>query len=172
MFLNKIKEYWIKKSVKKRLSNIKHTNSDNSIKKIGILIDQSRFNEIYKLVAEFQKYGFQKNDIELLIFKDKINTKETINFSEFCANDLNWNETFDKEEVNHFINSNFDLLISYYDVEKAPLLITTLNSKAHFKVGFSSVDLRLNQFMIATNIENYKIFVTELFKYLNILNKL
>jgi hypothetical protein len=46
------------------------------------------------------------------------------------------------------------------------------DSKAHFKVGFSSVDNKLNHFMINTNAENYKVFVEELFKYLKILNKL
>jgi L-rhamnose mutarotase len=45
-------------------------------------------------------------------------------------------------------------------------------SKASFKVGFSSIDKRLNHFMINTNAENYTIFIDELFKYLKILNKI
>ena len=74
-------------------------------------------------------------------------------------------------ERNDFINEKFDLLISYYDVEKAILLKITHNSKAQFKVGFSSVDKRLNHLMINTNAENYKVFVHELFRYLKILNR-
>ena len=42
----------------------------------------------------------------------------------------------------------------------------TSKSKAKFKVGFSEVDNRLNRWMIATDMENYKLFVFELFKYL------
>ncbi|HCQ14581.1 MAG TPA: hypothetical protein DIU01_15210, partial [Flavobacterium sp.] len=71
-----------------------------------------------------------------------------------------------------FTNASFDLLISYYDIEKAPLILVTNLSKANFKVGFASVDKRLNHFMIDTNAENYKVFIEELFKYLKILNKL
>ena len=45
-------------------------------------------------------------------------------------------------------------------------------SKAIFKVGFASIDKRLNHFMINTNAENYKVFAEEMFKYLRILNKI
>jgi len=79
----------------------------------------------------------------------------------------------DTEEAKLFLNAQkFDLLISYYDVEKAILLTITHNSKAQFKVGFSSVDKRLNHLMINTNAENYKVFTHELFRYLKILNKI
>ena len=48
----------------------------------------------------------------------------------------------------------------------------TNNSKAEFKVGFPSIDERLNHFIIKTEINNYNIFVSELFKYLKLLNKI
>ena len=48
----------------------------------------------------------------------------------------------------------------------------TNNSIAEFKVGFPSIDERLNHFIIKTEINNYNIFVSELFKYLKLLNKI
>jgi hypothetical protein len=66
----------------------------------------------------------------------------------------------------------FDLLINYYDVEKSALLVVTNLSKAKFKVGFAAVNKKLNHFMINTEGGNYAIFTEELFKYLKILNKL
>jgi hypothetical protein len=48
----------------------------------------------------------------------------------------------------------------------------TRNSKAQFKVGFSSIDKRLNHLMIKTQIINHSVFVTELFKYLKLLKKI
>jgi hypothetical protein len=74
--------------------------------------------------------------------------------------------------VNDFINEKFDLLINYYDVEKALLLLITRNSQANIKVGFSTIDKRLNYLIIDTKIENHAIFTHELFKYLKILNKI
>jgi hypothetical protein len=60
----------------------------------------------------------------------------------------------------------------YYDTEKVALLLVSNLSKASFKVGFASIDKRLNHFMIDTNAENYTVFMSELFKYLKILNKI
>ena len=172
MFLYKIKDFWTKKNVKKRLSNVKHNSSNNYIKKVGLLIDESYFFEKDKLINELINNGIQSQNIELLVFRDKIKKNEVFDYSVFSSKDIGWNEAFNTNQITTFVNSKFDLLISYYDIEKAPLLLVTLNSKADFKVGFSSVDMRLNQFMIDTNAENYKVFVTELFKYLKILNKL
>ena len=67
-------------------------------------------------------------------------------------------DVINNEIVNQFVNENFDLLISYYDVEKTPLLQITNLSKAHFKVGFATIDKRLNHFIIDTKPENYKVF--------------
>jgi hypothetical protein len=74
-------------------------------------------------------------------------------------------------EVNDFINKEFDLLISYYNIEKTILLKVTHSSRALFKVGFSSIDKRLNHFMIQTDGSDFKLFISELFKYLKILKK-
>ena len=172
MFLNKIKDFWVKKNVKKSLSNLKHAASTNSIKTVGIIIDESSFNKKEELIQGLVENSILQQEIKILVFRDLIKNKETFNYSTFSYKNLNWNATFDKNEVNDFVNSDFDLLISYYDVEKAPLLQVTHLSKAKFKIGFESVDKKLNQFMIATKVENYKVFIEELFKYLKILNKI
>lgn len=172
MFLNKIKDFWTKKIVKKRLSNVKYHISESSIKKVGIVFDESYFYEKEALIKELVKNGINHQDVQFLVFKDKTKKNEMFDYKVFSHKDISWNAAFDKKEVNDFCNENFDLLISYYDTEKAALLLTTCLSKASFKVGFASVDKRLNQFMIDTNAENYKIFIEELFKYLKILNKL
>ena len=108
----------------------------------------------------------------MLVFKNKIKKNDTFDYPVFSHKDLSWTATFDKSEVKDFIAEKFDLLINYYDTEKAALLLVSNLSKANFKVGFLSVDKKLNHFMINTNAENYQVFVEELFKYLKILNKI
>ena len=90
----------------------------------------------------------------------------------FGTQHLNWNAQITNPIIREFSKEKFDLLISYYDVEKAFLVKITNNSRAQFKVGFSSVDKRLNHLMINTNSENHTVFVHELFRYLKILNKI
>jgi hypothetical protein len=85
---------------------------------------------------------------------------------------LDWNGTIGDVVVTEFIQTEFDLLVSYYEIEKVILLLITNRSKAKFKVGFSSIDKRFNHLTITTRIGNYSIFAHELFKYLKILNKI
>ncbi len=172
MFLNFLKDFSTKKIVKNSLSNAKLVPSSNKIKTVGILFDESYFYEKEALVNELVSSGIQAENIEILVFKDVIKKNEIIEYPVFTQKDFSWTATIDKPEVRAFTEKQFDLLINYYDVEKAVLLLVSQLSKASFKVGFSSIDKRLNHFMITTNAENYKVFADELFKYLKILNKL
>ena len=71
-----------------------------------------------------------------------------------------------------FLKTKFDLLINYHEFDKMPLVYSSYLSNANFKVGFTSKDKIVNQFMINTSLENYQLFLDELFKYLKILNKI
>ena len=75
MFLNKIKDFWTKKIVKKKLSNVKLLKSDNLIIKDGIVFDESYFYEREALLNELVLQGIKINDIEILVFKNKIKKK-------------------------------------------------------------------------------------------------
>lgn len=77
-----------------------------------------------------------------------------------------WKGEITEDFLNEFINTEFDILLSYYNVENILLMMITKQSRAKFKVGFSSVDNNLNRWMIHTELENYKLFVSELFRYL------
>lgn len=172
MFLNYFKDFSTKKIVKNSLSNVKHLASDGIIKTVGIVFDETYFYEREALVQELIQNGIEESNIKVLVYKDKVKKNEAFDYPVFSHKDLSWHATFDKKEVNDFIEEPFDLLINYYDTEKVPLLLVSHLSKAGFKVGFTSIDKRLNHFMINTNAENYKVFMDELFKYLKILNKL
>lgn len=172
MFLNKIKDFFIKKTFRKSLLNVKHTDAKHPIRTVGILFDESYFHERQSLLAELEKNGISPENIRFFVFKNNIKKNESFDYPVFSHKDISWNGTIENQEAIGFVNTGFDLLISYYDTEKAALMLMTQLSKASFKVGFSNVDNRLNHFMIDTTAENYKVFTDELFKYLKILNKL
>ncbi|WP_298223422.1 hypothetical protein [Flavobacterium sp.] len=172
MFLNYLKNFFTQKTVKKNLSNVKHIASQSAIETVGIVFDESYFNEREALVQELVAKGIHESNIKVLVFKDKIKKNEQFDYPVFSNKDLSWTATFDKSEVKDFTAQKFDLLINYYDTEKSALLLVSNQSKATFKVGFASIDKKLNHFMIDTHAENYKVFIEELFKYLKILNKI
>jgi hypothetical protein len=172
MFLNYLKDLATKKIVKNSLSNAKLLPSEGTIKTVGILFDETYFYEREALVAELVQNGIDESSIEILVFKNRIKKNEVFDYPVFSYKDFSWTASIDKPAVKAFTAKPFDLLIDYYDTEKAALLLVSHQSKARFKVGFSAVDKRLHHFMIDTNAENYKVFADELFKYLKILNKL
>lgn len=172
MFLKFIKDFALKKIIKKSLTGYKPVADSNVITTIGILIDESYFFDKDGLITELIAHGIRRSDIETLSFKERIKPKEIVDCCHYTRKDISAMGTFQKEDVAAFVNKPFDMLISYYDVEKAPLLLATLKSKAKFKVGFSSIDSRFNNFMISTQAEKYTEFASELFKYLKILNKI
>ena len=172
MFLIYIKNFLTKKIVNKSLSNVKLVSTASKIKTIGIIFDDNFFHARDAFVGELVHHGIAKDSIKMLVFKDKIKKNEVFDFPTFCNSDLSWTATFSKLDVVNFANEKFDLLINYYDVEKIPLLLISNESKASFKVGFSSIDKRLNHFLIDTKTEKFEVYIDELFKYLKILNKI
>ncbi len=172
MFIKFIKELSVKKILKNSLHNVKPTKLEHSIKSVGIIVDGSYFDFIDQLIQEFVNKGIQKEKIQVIVFKDKVKKNEINDFPVFTSQSMNWNGNFDLDIVTAFSSSTFDLLVSYYDIEKTPLILLTHQSKALLKVGFSSVDKRLNHLMINTMVENYKVFTHELFRYLKILKKI
>lgn len=172
MFFNYLKEFSTKKIVENSLSNVKHFPTDLNIKTVGIIFDETYFYEKESLVDELILNGIIENNITFLVYKDKIKKNESFDYPVYCLKDLSWRGTIDKNEVQDFVKKPFDLLLNYYDTEKVALLLVTHLSNASFKVGFATIDKRLNHFMISTNAENYKVFLDELFKYLKILKKI
>ncbi|HSD13694.1 MAG TPA: hypothetical protein VLB74_03525 [Flavobacterium sp.] len=167
-----MKDFLIKKSVKKSLLNYKPEVTEEKIQTVGLLIDESYFEKAARLVSELKAEGIDADAINILVYKDRFKKKEIIENPFFGRKDISVNAEFSKPEVVGFIQKPFDVLISYYDIEKPILTLVTLQSKAKFKVGFSTIDKRLNNFMISTVAEKHQEFVTELFKYLRILNKI
>lgn len=170
MFLNYIKELSAKKVLNKNSHQVNSSSFSGKLKTVGVIIDESNFTETKKLVKELVSKGISKENIEVVVFNNKLKSNTDYSKTVFGSKHLNWKAGILNSDLNEFVNKEFDLLISYYDTEKAILSIVTHNSKAKFKVGFSSIDKRLNNLIINTNIENYNIFIDELIKYLKVLN--
>jgi hypothetical protein len=171
MLLNYIKEFSAKKKLRNSLHDVKRSPILGTVTTIGLIVDEQNFAKKEELISELKANGILEKNIEVLIYKERSNTSLKEGRTILNFKDLNWNAEIKNKAVSDFIDKEFDLLISYYDVEKTILMTVTHHSKAHFKVGFSSVDKRLNDLMINTNVENYEVFIQELFRYLKILNK-
>ncbi|MRX38884.1 hypothetical protein GJU43_06335 [Flavobacterium sp. LC2016-23] len=166
MFLNYIKEFFVKKSLKNNLHNVKNEVFTSKVQTIGLLVDESKFRHSKELIRELISNGINPEDIKIVVYRDKLKKKTAYSRPTFGKKDISWDGNITVDFLNEFIAAEFDLMISYYDIEKAILMMVTSKSEAKFKVGFAAVDKKLNRWMIETTMENYKLFVFELFKYL------
>ena len=172
MFYTIIKNFFLKKNVIKRLATQNLIASNDKVLTIGVLVDETYFAETSQLVERIISQGIQKNNISIIVYKDKFKKKDVLNEPYFSLKNISISGEIDKKGVIDFLETPFDLLINYYDVNKYALLLLSSKSKAKFKVGFDTVDKRINHFIIKTLVEDYNEFVLELFKYLKILNKI
>jgi hypothetical protein len=166
MFLNYIKEFFVKKSLKNNLHNVKNEVFTSNVQTIGLLVDESKFRHSKELINELVQQGIAPENIKIVAYRGKFEKKKEYSRLTFGKKHIDWKGDITENFLNEFTETEFDLLISYYEIEKSILMMLTSKSKAKFKVGFSSVDQRINRWMINTDIENYKLFISELFKYL------
>lgn len=172
MFLKFIKDLSIKRVLNNSSEKVNKPLHDLKILTIGVLIDESSFSKKEPIIASLLINGFSKEKLSLLVYKDAYKKNEEPLDSHFSYKNISLLGTIESQVVKDFISKDFDLLISYYDENRPPLQLVTHLSEAKFKVGFASVDKRYNHFIIDTPLENYTLFINEMFKYLRILNKL
>jgi hypothetical protein len=172
MFLKIIKNFLLKNEVSKLLSNIPVNHSVSFIQSVGVIFDGNLALDLENVIKELVQHGIDKSQIKVLIFKDKINKNEVFNHELVSYKEFNWSGELTNSKAELFLNTNFDLLINYHEFDKTPLIYLSYLSKANFKVGFNTQDKIVNKFMVNTNINNYQLFIDELFKYLKILNKI
>ena len=73
------------------------------------------------------------------------------------------------QDVKDFCDSEYDLLVCYYDKKISYLNLINCLSKAKFKVGFSEVKSSFNQLDINVELDDYETYFSELYKYLTII---
>ncbi|NRT12038.1 hypothetical protein HNQ00_001669 [Flavobacterium sp. 14A] len=165
-----IKDFCVKRILNNNLHNVKHSTSEQSVKTVGIIVDQSYFLETDKLINAIVKNGIPRDAIAILVFNDKQTKAATYPVIKHA--DLGWNAQVNGIMASDFLNKKFDLLISYYELDRGILLAATFHSKAHFKVGFAAIDKRYNDLIIQSKLSEVTVFIQEVFKYLKILNKI
>ncbi|WP_442562031.1 DUF6913 domain-containing protein, partial [Flavobacterium circumlabens] len=59
MFLNYIKEFFVKKSLKNNLHNVKNEVFTSKVQTIGLLVDESKFRHSKELIREVISNGIR-----------------------------------------------------------------------------------------------------------------
>lgn len=172
MILKRFRDNSIKRYLNKTLANREIFVDNSKLKSLGIIfnIDEFENYESFRQLANHLRV--RPNRTKIIAFSPTQTDKP--NFWEVCFNpkDIGWKGAIKNIELQSFLNTNFDVLISYYTANELELKFLTGVSNAKFKVGILQSDARLNDLIIKTDIKQFNVFKEEVFKYMNILNKI
>jgi hypothetical protein len=172
MFYNKINLFFFNKIITKRLTNVTSYNSIGSIKKVGVILDEKLSDSKDKIKDILNKNSILDSNITFITFKRKLIKGELEQFDVFTSKDVGFSGVFNSARLNWFLDDTFDLIINFYQEPNPFLMLLTQLSHSNMKVGFASVDNRLNHLVIKTKSNDTSIFLDEMIKYLRTLNKL
>lgn len=172
MILKGLKEKSIKKNLNSILNNREADFNSNKIESMGIIINADETQDLEAIKTIATALQIRPNKLRIIAFTT---SKKEVTYSwETCFNpkDFTWNGKINNVELQGFLDTEFDVLISYYSKDVLELKYVTAASKAHFKVGIFQLDKRFNDLIIKTELTNIEAFKAELTKYLKVLNKL
>ena len=172
MFLKGFKEKSNKRYLNKTLSNRQVYIDDSKVESLGVILNIDEVDD-FELFSGLATYlHVRPNRLKVIAFSTTKNEKP--NFWEVCfsTKDIGWHGTIKNVELQSFLNTSYDALISYYTSDELELKMLTGLSNAKFKIGILKTDERLNDLIIKTNLEEFEVFKREVFKYLTILNKI
>ena len=172
MILKGFKEKSNKKYLNKLLSERQLEVADGDVESLGVIlnIDEIDNFDMFKNLASV--FNVRSNKLKIIAFSK--NLKDDLKTWDDCFNpkDFGWKGSVKNPELQRFLDTEFDVLVSYYLTEALELKLITAKSKAKLKIGILQSDERLNDLIIKTNLKEFDLFKNEAFKYLKILNKI
>jgi len=172
MFLRGFKEKSNQKYINKLLSARMAMVDARKIKSVGVILNFNEFIDFEAFRTYLKILGIKTNKVKIIAF---IEDEKDINFhweTYFSPKDFGWKGKVNKIEIQTFIETEFDALISYYKKDTLEPNLVTAQSNANFKIGLSNDDQRLYDLIIDVNPDEFMLFKSELKKYLTVLNKL
>jgi hypothetical protein len=162
---------YFKKQFQKQLieADEKRVVSDKEIKTVGILTTELFFNTI-ELKEEVERVLNLRN-AKIYCYRP-YKKSNTISYKHFSEKDFNWKGKVIQPNFNSFIEEPFDLLIGFFDKSNLFLESAVLQSKSTFKVGIATVNQMLYDIEIKSNPYKVEEFLTELKKYLILIEKI
>lgn len=158
--------------VNKLLRSRKVSTHSDKMKTIGVLFNADDFSEYSNFLKALKSLGIPENAVQMFAFTTNKKSLDDAVVSFFTKKAINWKGKINLDELNNFVNSEFDLLVSYYKHSNEELNLVSAASKADLKVGLSGIDDRLYDLIIDVDTKDLNLFKNELKKYLITFNKL
>jgi len=172
MILKAFKTNSNQKYINKLLSTRQVAVSNKVMSSVGVILNMAEFSDFEAFRTFFKSLGLQPARIKIIAFVEDVKSANPLWDTYFNPKDFGWKGKINNIELQTFIDTDFDVLVSFYKEDCLELNLITAASKANFKVGLSAVDNRLYDLMVDVSTKELEVFKSELTKYLNVLNKI
>lgn len=172
MFLKVFKDNSNQKHINKLLAARKAAVDTRKIQSVGIILNIDEFKDLEAFRAYLKELGIKQNKIKIINF-NKEEKEVDFHWETYIGpKDFGWKGKINNVELQTFIDTEFDALISFFKDDVLELNSIVAQSKANFKIGLSNTDQRLYDLIIDVKPDQFGIFKDELKKYLTVLSKL
>jgi hypothetical protein len=167
-FKEKSNQKYINRLLNSRNVNVKNT----EVESVGVVLNLKEFADFDAIRTFCKELGILPPKTKIITFVEDNKITDKLWDTYFSPKDFGWKGTIKNIELQTFIDTEFDALICFHKQHSIELDMITAASKANFKIGISNANLKLYDFIIDVNINEFQIFKVELKKYLTVLNKL
>ncbi len=172
MILKAFKANSNQKYINKLLNARQVAVSNVKMNSVGVILNINEFSDFDAFRNYFKALGISPAKTKIIAFIEDAKDANPLWDTYFNPKDFGWKGKIKNVDLQTFIDTEFDVLISYYTKESLELKLITAASKANFKVGLIQDDKRMFDLMIDVKTKNFQLFKNELKKYLTVLNKI
>jgi hypothetical protein len=166
----------------KEKSNLKHINrllnsrnvvfNNKKIESVGVILNLKEFADFDAIRTFCKQLGILPPKTKIITFVEDNKITDKLWDTYFSPKDFGWKGTIKNIDLQTFIDTEFDALICFYKEHSIELDMISSASKSNFKIGISNANMKLYDFIIDVNVNQFQLFKIELKKYLTVLNKL
>ncbi|MEM9679537.1 MAG: hypothetical protein AAF901_04370 [Bacteroidota bacterium] len=172
MIFKAFKERSNQKYVNKLLKARQTAINNKKITSIGVILNAEEFNDYEGFRSYFKALGLISPKHKIVSFSNDNNAGHNQWDAVYTPKDFGWNGKINSNDLQLFLDTDFDALICYYKESSIQLDQLALMSKANFKIGISIEDERFYDLIIDVKPKEFDVFKVEFKKYITILNKL
>ncbi|MEZ4792064.1 MAG: hypothetical protein R2783_00870 [Gelidibacter sp.] len=172
MIFKVFKEKSNQKYINKVLNSRSNAIHQKKIQSVGVILNLKEFADLDAFRFFFKEMGILPPKTKIITFVEDNKITDKLWDTYFSPKDFGWKDTIKNIELQSFIDTEFDALISFYRENTLELNMITALSKANFKIGISNSDTRLYDLILDIQPNDFLVFKNELIKYLTVLNKL
>ena len=142
------------------------------ITSVGCIVDVDRFANAEAFYGLIEEFSLRPNAIKIIGYKREYDKNSPYAIQMFSDRDLGWKGQIENGYVLEFLGREYDMLINYYDEDNLMMKLLSVKTPARLKVGLGSQDSKVNDLILNTSLKDFKLFKSELKKYLKVLNEI